>query len=602
MTTDLWAVTHAIAQAGASYLVQSTLLLGVALVAARLMGGTAATRSAIYRASLAAAAVLPLVAVLALGTGAAFGVVPFPQPSAPMNTEGWHAVESDGPDGSYVPARTTDTDSGGSAGSTDIAAEPHSTGEYVCAIFAGLWFWGSCTLLAHLLVCHCSLAQLRRRARLCVDLDLMGELHNLSERLGVRPPRLLVSDETQSPLLAGFLRPAIILPGADVSDSPARLRGVLLHELAHLVRHDCLANLTARIACVVYFFQPLLWVLARRMEKTDDEIADDTVIGAGVAATDYARDLADWAERYVPTRGRAAAALGVVRFRSALAGRVRRILNGTCALGRTLTWKGVAGIALAMGTACLAAGTLAVRGDVLGPRTLDVTTIEGTTLRLSLDDSRESGRWVPVSSDPEAGWRVWYYRGGTGLTFEERLLPPPLSAESLSAESFVIVRQDGHARVAGVSVTGASDGETIGLVLGGGEDGFTIWFDGDDLDDLPLLPAGRDLALVCDARWIDDLSPLARQRSIHRLVLLGGDELSDLTPLLKIEELEYVALIRCPRVRDLSPLASLQNLAELTVRDCPRVTDLSCLANMPKLKIIEVHASADSQVGAPPSR
>ena len=103
-------------------------------------------------------------------------------------------------------------------------------------------------------------------------------------------------------------------------------------------------NLLARVVCSLGFFQPLVWLLARRLEDAGDEVADDFVLSLGADSRSYAQDLADIAEGFMPSRPEAAAGLGVVRFRSSLGRRVARILDAARQLTTSISWRGVLSI------------------------------------------------------------------------------------------------------------------------------------------------------------------------------------------------------------------------------------------------------------------
>ena len=95
--------------------------------------------------------------------------------------------------------------------------------------------------------------------------------------------------------LVGLFRPAILLP--EEESAAASSREILVHELAHLARHDLLWKLLGRVGTAMFFFQPLLWLLLRRMVVAAEEVCDDHVLEFGCDRGGYARQLVEVAQR-----------------------------------------------------------------------------------------------------------------------------------------------------------------------------------------------------------------------------------------------------------------------------------------------------------------
>lgn len=137
------------------------------------------------------------------------------------------------------------------------------------------------------------LRRLIRSARLASG-PLVTSVCEAAEMLQLnRVPRVVLTGDACSPFVCGVHRPTLVLPRElAASLEAARLRHVLLHELAHLKFRDLLWNWVPEIARMLYFFHPVAhW--ARHHIRLEQELACDQralTVGGG-QPTDYVDTL-----------------------------------------------------------------------------------------------------------------------------------------------------------------------------------------------------------------------------------------------------------------------------------------------------------------------
>jgi beta-lactamase regulating signal transducer with metallopeptidase domain len=200
-------------------------------------------------------------------------------------------------------------------------------------VFAGAWLLTSLFSLGRLLV---SAYRLHRLARTATPVDLTAldpELRVQFERSGAAPIALCLSSRIDSPMLIGFLRPAIVIPEWLWQKlTPSEMSQVVMHELAHLERRDDWTNLLQKLFRALFPLNPALLFAERQLCWEREMACDDAVLEAAVTPREYATCLTSLAEKRL-LRHAQSLAPGAWRRRSELAERVHRILKGNRTLG-----------------------------------------------------------------------------------------------------------------------------------------------------------------------------------------------------------------------------------------------------------------------------
>jgi len=212
---------------------------------------------------------------------------------------------------------------------------------------AAMWAAGALLVLARLLI---GMARLRRVARRALPVQAPEWLELLEEssrglEIGV-PVRLLESRQVALPMTWGLRRAVVLLPG-DAGEWPReRRRVVLLHELAHVKRRDCLTQILAQAACALHWFNPLAWAAARRCAIERERACDDRVLEVGTRASEYAGHLLEMARLLHCRQDWALAAVAMAR-RSQFEGRLLAILDPGLPRARSRRAAGLTGVVLA---------------------------------------------------------------------------------------------------------------------------------------------------------------------------------------------------------------------------------------------------------------
>ena len=190
-----------------------------------------------------------------------------------------------------------------------------------------IWLAGTLFISGRLLIGTASIWWIARRATLITDAESQKMASDIATRIGLtRRAQVFKSRRTAMPVTCGLIRPKILLPVDSDAWPNERRQVVLLHELAHVKRWDCLTQLLGQLACSIYWFNPLVWLASRQLRVERERACDDQVIEVGTKVSDYAGHLLEMARTFRSGRCSSLATLAIAR-RSQLEGRLLAILD-----------------------------------------------------------------------------------------------------------------------------------------------------------------------------------------------------------------------------------------------------------------------------------
>jgi len=334
VSAAVWIFVKVCAIAGIAAIVQ-------ALLPART---SAATRHLVWLMAVLGLLTMPLLTAMLPGMPVITRVVE--RVDAPGLTAGASAIEPVAAEPRTAPITLPSAAPGGGAAGAPLAATTASVSW--TRVLLGLYASGVVVVLLMLALQWRSARRLASQASTIDDEDWRDLLHECAMRLGVdRGVDLRRTRECSMPMAVGIRRPAILMPATADLWPADRRRAVLLHELAHVARHDCLTQSLALAACALYWCHPAAWWVARQLRSERELACDDRVIAAGTTADDYAGHLLEIAYAFGGHRAPALAVSMAARPRH-LEGRMRAVLDADRDRGVPTRRARIAGVALAL--------------------------------------------------------------------------------------------------------------------------------------------------------------------------------------------------------------------------------------------------------------
>jgi beta-lactamase regulating signal transducer with metallopeptidase domain len=191
-------------------------------------------------------------------------------------------------------------------------------------VIEGLWVLASVFALGRI---WASVRQMRSLLRHSTAVEISEEMRSIVTRPGSPPVDVRLSEAVDAPSVIGFFRPAVVVPRSLWNQlTPAELKQIILHEVAHLDRGDDWTNLLQKLLRAMSPLNPALFWADRNLCLERERACDDAVLDAAGNPRAYASCLTKLAENRLVKRA-AMLAPGFWKRHSELAGRVDNILH-----------------------------------------------------------------------------------------------------------------------------------------------------------------------------------------------------------------------------------------------------------------------------------
>lgn len=240
-------------------------------------------------------------------------------------------------------------------------------------VLALVWLGGALVLLVWKATSYRSFSRcLRAGCRAVEDPAQLDLLSRIGEELGVRRPvELYENPLAASPMLLGLFRPCVVLPSAAMAE--ADFRHTVLHELTHYRRRDLLYKWLVQLTVCLHWFNPLVWVMAREIDRACELACDEAVLQA--LAPEERRAYGDTLLRTLETGGGYHAVPGSAGLGESTE-LLKERLSAIMKFKKSSKWTALLSLLLA---AALTTGATAA-GAYTGPAKRGASTVKGTAL------------------------------------------------------------------------------------------------------------------------------------------------------------------------------------------------------------------------------
>jgi TonB family protein len=156
-----------------------------------------------------------------------------------------------------------------------------------------VWILGVLAGAGLLLIALARLVRMTARAERVADGPWRRLATKLAARHGIKRSIDLLAARDSVVATWGPFKPRVLLPADARTWSEARIEVALCHELAHVQRCDWAIQMGADLLRIVFWFNPLFWILCSRLRHESERACDEAVLETGIPAEAYASSLAE---------------------------------------------------------------------------------------------------------------------------------------------------------------------------------------------------------------------------------------------------------------------------------------------------------------------
>ncbi len=195
----------------------------------------------------------------------------------------------------------------------------------------------------------------KNRGAVVTERRIINAFQAARDQFSLRRKFLVMENSNiHAPVTIGMFHPVVLIPpGFTDNLSDADLQSIAIHEISHIKRNDVLVLTLISYVRALFFFHPLVWLVARQVLTLAENACDDAVLESVEDPVKYAEMLTRVAVNLRKNMFIEEIAVGFIFSKHAFLRRVEEILSGPKDQIRKLSRTALAGISVVVGVSLI---------------------------------------------------------------------------------------------------------------------------------------------------------------------------------------------------------------------------------------------------------